>query len=216
MDSSSGSNVPQIDLKRALEPEALAAWWDAQLSALEALLMQPGADGKRGHSTEALLASYQRMPAAISNDVVQAASATLRKMIHERYAAIEALRTDVKAPVIAAGRVIDEGAKERTVPLAVARAEIDKRSAAYTAAKAAAADVTVLLADAGRVRDEMSGAMVSPRFTQDFEVTSINGVPREWLVQQVDRARVLAAKKAAPRLEINGIRFFQRAGVTMR
>ncbi len=220
MSGSSNSNLPPPDyLAVALEAERLAVWVDAQLVAFDA-------------RCAALLAGYEtfesKTAGGIPNEDIAERATVLRAQIHKQLGLVEAAREAIKAPVLAAARLIDGAARGRTAPLSAARATIDQRAAVFMAAKVeaarAAADVAAVLpsdADLSRVRSAY-GPQGSLKTSLDIRVLNVDDVPEQWLKpREVDIQRVLAAGVAAEKARkqlpaIPGIEFIHKHGVTMR
>lgn len=120
------SNAPIIDLYAALEPAALQAWIDDKF-------------GPRETRTNELLASYKRFltatAAGIPDDAVAGKATDFARQLKAEVKEIDATRTDIKAPVLAAQRQIDGIGRKFSEPLVGAMTEVEKRVTVFLRAK---------------------------------------------------------------------------------
>lgn len=120
------SNAPVINLAEALEPDALAAWLADQFAQREA----------RG--TE-LLTSYKRFlkatAAGIPDDTTAGKATDFARMLKAEVKEIDATRTAIKEPVLAATRQIDGVGRRFAEPLVAAMTEVEKRVTAFLRVK---------------------------------------------------------------------------------
>ena len=121
-------NVPSIDLYAALEPEALDVWLTDKFAA-------------RDLRSRELLASYKRFlagtTAGIPSDDVAGKATDFARMLSAEVKEVEATRTDIKAPVLAAERQIDGMGRKFSEPLVAAKTEVEKRVTVFMRAKEA-------------------------------------------------------------------------------
>lgn len=121
-----GHNNPPLDLQVALEPRALSIMIARELAP---------------HTTnvETLLAEHDRFlaktAAGIATDAVDEAAVDFAKEIKAEIGNIDATRSEIKAPVLAAQRTIDSAAKLLSDRLAPAHAEVQRRHTAFLLAK---------------------------------------------------------------------------------
>jgi hypothetical protein len=121
-----GHNNPPIDLRTALAPAALAAMITRELAPHVA-------------AANTLRDEYDRFlvttDAGIPDDGVDAAAVDFAKEIKTEIANLDATRTAIKAPVLAAQRAIDSAAKLTSDRLLFAHTEVQRRHTAYLVAK---------------------------------------------------------------------------------
>lgn len=115
-------NTPVIDLYSALEPDALAAWLSEKFAARDARHAE-------------LMTSYKRFlastSAGIATDDVAGRATDFARMLKAEVKEIDATRTTIKVPVLAAQRQIDGEGRRLSEPLVAAMTEVEKRVTAF-------------------------------------------------------------------------------------
>jgi hypothetical protein len=121
-----GHNFPPLDLRDALEPGALAVMVATELAPHTA-------------ASEVLLAEYQRFVATteggIITEAVDEAAVDFARELKTELANLDATRTMIKAPVLAAQKAIDGAAKAIADPIAAAHTEVQRRHTTFLRAK---------------------------------------------------------------------------------